>query len=196
MMKKNEPRNMHLDLMDAYTSTKTDAQIGMPDVEQELLRVQRQAQARSTSALRKVAASVAIALFIGGIAVAAIIGGPSLSRLFTPKPQPPTELQRPAGTANHSLGTVPATAKEAEAKPDTLSFDNAELKDIMQQVALIYKVHVSFERQQPMHLRLHFQLVSTEKIEEVVARLNMFEAFHATILADTPAKGQTTINIE
>lgn len=195
-MKKNAPRDIHLDLMDAYTSTKTDAQIGMPDVEQELLRVRRQARARSASALRKVAASAAIALLIGGIAVAAIVGRPALSRLFAPEAQHPTEQQQPAGTATRSLGTAQPTAKAAEAKPDTLAFDNAELKDIMQQVAHIYKVHVSFQRQQPMHLRLHFEFVSTEKIEEVVARLNMFEAFHATLLADTPAEGQTTINIE
>ena len=48
----------------------------------------------------------------------------------------------------------------------------------------------------PVPRRLHSRLVSPEKIEKVVPRLNMFEAFHAPILADTPAKGQTTINIE
>lgn len=83
-MKMKQPEdNMELEVMRAFASRKSDQEIGMPDVEQELARLKaRMAPSNAGFSLRKIAAILVAVLMLTGLSYAAVrtlISAPSNS---------------------------------------------------------------------------------------------------------------------
>ena len=195
-MKMNEYDDIEVALMEAFTDEKTDAEIGMPDVEMELTRIKKSASVIRSTTLRKLAASVIIVFSVTAIAVAAIVVIPNIGHLFGHK------TEHPVVTTQQK--SVPMSAdKDRQAVTDTIVkktapivFNDVELFNIMQTIGKDYDVTIAFRNEKLTRLRLHFQYNPDERLEDVVQRLNMFNDIHITILTDTPEKGVTTLNVE
>lgn len=71
-MDKTHTYNIEQELMEAFLLTKTDAEIGMPDIEEELLRVRNLAEKRQQRRISKlrIASVAACFLIILGIGIA------------------------------------------------------------------------------------------------------------------------------
>lgn len=158
---------MNQEIMEAFTSMKSDQEIGMPDIEQELVRVKAQHQARRPKSMwRKVAASVAVIVTVCGLALAAVV-----YRASVQPAEPTAAVEAPSVPAE--LLIVPNDSVETPS--GIIRFDNAELVDIMTSISNAYQREVVFSDEQKKHIRLHFQYNTTYPLTKVVEALNTFE---------------------
>lgn len=170
-MKANLKDELELELMEAFTSTKSDQEIGMPDVEHELSQVMARRRGNGWP-FRKVAVSVAIVVAVTGMAVAAVVKYAGMSHLFTGT--------KTTQMARASLGEVPVDllivpSDTIAVKPGMVRYDNAELVEIMTSLSNTYRKEVVFRKEELKHLHLHFQYSTEDKLEQVLQSLNMFE---------------------
>ncbi len=120
----------------------------------------------------KVAASIIGFIFLSGITFAAIRSGAfrSVSSSNTPKTN-----------AELAVSDKRDSAKaEVAVKPDTLSFkpvvfDNAELGDVVSQLAAFYRVKAEFENEKARHIRIFFNWDKTKTLQRNIEILNAFD---------------------
>lgn len=148
---------------------KSDQEIGMPDVEDELSELLRKRNKQAKNHWRKVAASVAAVVTVCCIAVAAIV-----NHVIMAYDEDKAEV-----TGNVFMYGVENEASVTEDTVMTTSrvvaFDNAELCEIMDSISNIYKVEVGFVNEEVKHLHLHFKFCTDDKLNDVISNLNMFE---------------------
>ena len=158
---------MNQDIMEAFTSMKSDQEIGMPDIDQELARVKAQHQARRPkTGWRKVAASVAITVTVCGLALAAVVYRTSVK---------PAETTAAVETPSVPSELLIVPNDTVEVPSGIIRFDNAELVDIMTSISNAYQCKVAFSDEQKKHIRLHFQYNTSYPLTKVVEALNTFE---------------------
>ena len=171
-MKQND--NIEFELMEAFTSEKSDKDIGMPDIEQELALVKEKHGRRIFPPMRKIAASVAIIMALGGITLAAVVNGDRLALFFTGNNEMPASAVTKTSVArNNELIIMPSDTVIVE-KGD-ITFDDSSLADIMTSISNNYKINVEFNNKELKAIRLHFKYNTSDSLEDVVKALNMFE---------------------
>lgn len=169
-MNKNNKDNMEIKIMEAFTSMKSDQEIGMPDIEDELskLMIRRNRQTMMNH-WRKIAASVATIVTVCCIAVAAIIN----HRTMVSDENKADITENTFTTKARNTQAIPVDTTLA--MPRLVALDNAELCEIMDSLNNIYKVEVVFNNEEVKHLHLHFKFCTGDKLSEVIQNLNMFE---------------------
>ena len=171
-MKQND--NIEFELMEAFTSEKSDKDIGMPDIEQELALVKEKHGRRIFPPMRKIAASVAIIMALGGITLAAVVNGDRLALFFTGNNEMPASAVTKTSVArNNELIIMPSDTVIVE-KGD-ITFDDSSLADIMTSISNNYNINVEFNNKEQKAIRLHFKYNTSDSLEDVVKALNMFE---------------------
>lgn len=148
---------------------KSDQEIGMPDVESQLSELLRKKNKQTKNYWRKIAASIAIIFAVSCIAIAAIINHEIMA----------SDENKPEATENEFMpeakNTLSVPADTALAMPRIVAFDNAELCEIVDSIAGIYKLEVVFINEEVKHLHLHFKFRTDDKLNDVIQNLNMFE---------------------
>lgn len=161
-----------------------DKKIGMPDIEQEWRRFEREvidaprigvSQSRSSSSPRsmhRVAAIAVVMCIVGGLALAAVFYMlPSAADKAQPRPiQTDVEAQRaelPALTvdADESLASWDETEQ-------AYVFDNVEMQAIVGYLATAYNVEPVFVSNEARHVRLYVTIPATKSLDEIVSLLN------------------------
>ena len=171
-MKQND--NIEFELMEAFTSEKSDKDIGMPDIEQELALVKEKHGRRIFPPMRKIAASVAIIMALGGVTLAAVVNGDRLAQFFTGnKELPASAVTKTSVARNNELIIMPSDTVIVE-KGD-ITFDDSSLADIMTSISNNYNINVEFNNKELKAIRLHFKYNTSDSLEDVVKALNMFE---------------------
>lgn len=171
-MKQND--NIEFELMEAFTSEKSDKDIGIPDIEQELALVKEKHGRRIFPPMRKIAASVAIIMALGGITLAAVVNGDRLALFFTSnKEMPASAVTKTSVARNNELIIMPSDTVIVE-KGD-ITFDDSSLADIMTSISNNYNINVEFNNKELKAIRLHFKYNTSDSLEDVVKALNMFE---------------------
>ncbi len=171
-MKQND--NIEFELMEAFTSEKSDKDIGMPDIEQELAMVKEKHGRRIFPPMRKIAASVAIIMALGGITLAAVVNGDRFALFFTGnKEMPASAVTKTSVARNNELIIMPSDTVIVE-KGD-ITFDDSSLADIMTSISNNYNINVEFNNKEQKAIRLHFKYNTSDSLEDVVKALNMFE---------------------
>ena len=171
-MKQND--NIEFELMEAFTSEKSDKDIGMPDIEQELALVKEKHGRRIFPPMRKIAASVAIIMALGGITLAAVVNGDRIAQFFTGnKEMPASAVTKTSVARNNELIIMPSDTVIVE-KGD-ITFDDSSLADIMTSISNNYNINVEFNNKELKAIRLHFKYNTSDSLEDVVKALNMFE---------------------
>lgn len=168
-MNKNYKDNMEIKIMEAFTSMKSDQEIGMPDVEDELSKLLRNRDKQAKNHWRKTAASVVAIITVCCIAVAAIINHGIIA----------SDVNKAEATENVFLpeakNALSIPADTAMTMSRIVAFDNAELCEIMDSISKIYKVEAVFVNEDAKHLHLHFKFYTDDRLNDVIQNLNMFE---------------------
>lgn len=171
-MKKENRDDIELKIMEAFTSVKSDKEIGMPDIEKEFSTITAKQNKSSQNSLRKIAAVAAIIIAISCIAVAAIINRKTIVNIFSNRNK--IEISRDAFTiVQDDALAVPTDTTLAKSR--MIAFENAELCEIMDSINNVYNTNVVFKNEDIKHLHLHFCFNTDEKLNDVIISLNMFE---------------------
>lgn len=176
-MNKDHKDNMELKIMEAFTSMKSNQEIGMPNVEEELARLLARKNRRRVVFLRKIAASIVFAVVICGIAVAAIVNHGAIPDFFSDKTNNIAEEEQMRIPYDQTIipsDTVTVTS-------GVVMFENSELADIMQGISNAYKKEIVFKNEELRHVHLHFQYNTEDKLELVLQGLNMFEKINVKL---------------
>lgn len=121
------------------------------------------------SVWRKVAAVFIGFLLISGLSLAAItyIKHSDEKELLPPNTQTTPPLQQP---------TTPPTATA-----DTITFENAELQDILTELGNHYGLRTEYRKEEVRHTRLYIKWNKAEEAQVMIERLNHFEKVNITL---------------
>lgn len=180
-MKKKQPEdNMELEVMRAFTSRKSDQEMGMPDVEQELARLKARRsdlprmggnRGGHLSLLRKVAAILVAALMLTGLSYAAV-----RTSFFTQSWNEDKAQVAEVKTADADPTEHTAYAPEIKMVGDSvILFKDYRLDSIMMQIDKHYQVESQFLENESRSMRLLFKWNRQHSLEEVLERMNGFE---------------------
>ena len=84
-------------------------------------------------------------------------------------------------TASSQTATPSLPAATIFPNDTTLTFQNAELKTILETVATHYQVRVEYRNEQVRHIRIYTKWNTAEPLEQMVERLNGFEKVNITL---------------
>ena len=181
-MKDKPIDNMDLEVMEAFTSMKSDQEIGMPDVEQELMRLRagrsdlprmERGRGRRLPLLRKVAAILVAVLMLTGLSYAAVRTSFFTQGWNEDKPQVAEVKTADADPTEHT-----AYAPEIKMVGDSvILFKDFRLDSIMMQIDKYYQVESQFADAESRSMRLLFKWNRQHSLEEVLERMNGFERF-------------------
>lgn len=182
-MKKKQPEdNMELEVMRAFASRKSDQELGMPDVEQELARLKARRsdlprmggnRGGHLSLLRKVAAILVAALMLTGLSYAAV-----RTSFFTQSWNEDKAQVAEVQTADADPTEHTAYAPEIKMVGDSvILFKDYRLDSIMMQIDKYYQVESQFADAESRSMRLLFKWNRQHSLEEVLERMNGFERF-------------------
>lgn len=179
-MNKNHKDSMEIKIMEAFTSMKSYQEIGMPNVEEELAKLMARKNRRRVVFFRKMAASIAFAVAICGIAVAAIVNHGAIPSFFFGKTNSIAEEKQMR--ISNDLTIIPSDTVTVTS--GVVMFENSELADIMLSISNAYKKEVVFKNEELKHVHLHFQYKTEDKLELVLQSLNMFEKINVKLNDD------------
>ncbi len=129
----------------------------------------------------KIAASVIGVIFLSGVAFAAIHSG-----VFRSSPSDAASFVKavPAsaavGVAKHDSVKAKAAEKQDSINLRPAVFDNAELQDVVSQIAAFYRVKVEFESEEAKHIRIFFNWNKAKTLQQNLAVLNAFDRIQIT----------------
>lgn len=156
---------------EAITNQKSDQEIGMPDVEQELLRVKQMAKRKQSflAGWQRVAAVVALVLSITGLTWALVYFQSQKSAL-------------PITTQQQSEDTLSIAEQEADtliveaSKNLTLSYDKASLEQVVVDLTAYYHLEEPlFENKEAARkCKMHVTINKEADIEAAIGLLNRF----------------------
>lgn len=129
----------------------------------------------------KIAASIIGVAFLSGVALAAIHSGVFRSSSSEEAVQEKTE--KSVSMTNTILqdsvkATVAEKADSLDLKP--VVFDNAELGDVVSQLAAFYQVKVEFANVASRHIRIFFNWDKTKTLQQNIDILNAFDRIQIT----------------
>lgn len=129
----------------------------------------------------KIAASIIGVIFLSGITFAAIHSGIFRSSSSDEANQVKTEQV----SSNDDLSKTDSIKASATEKADSIDikpvvFDNAELGDVVSQLAAFYHVKVEFDNAEAQHIRIFFNWDKTKTLKQNLDILNAFERIQIT----------------
>ncbi len=129
----------------------------------------------------KIAASIIGVIFLSGITFAAIHSG--IFRFSSSKEANQAKMEHVSSTSN--LNNTDSIKVCTSGKADNLDikpvvFDNAELGDVVSQLAAFYNVKVEFDNAESQHVRIFFNWDKTKTLEQNLEILNAFERIQIT----------------
>lgn len=135
----------------------------------------------SSSNRLKIAASIIGVIFLSGITFAAIRSGVFGSSSADEANSVKTEQAEPA----KSIAKQDGTKANAVEKKDSIDlkpvvFDNAELQDVVSQLAVFYHVKVEFGNSESQHIRIFFNWDKTKTLQQNLEILNAFDRIQIT----------------
>ncbi len=132
----------------------------------------------------KVAASIIGVALLSGIAIAAIRSGVFRSLFADESNRESVECVTEPLTVAESKDDAPQTTECADSTDlKTVVFDNAEIEEVLSQMADFYDVTVAFEDPASRHIRIFFNWDKTMSLEQNLKILNAFDRIHI-IMAD------------
>ena len=129
----------------------------------------------------KIAASIIGVVFLSGITFAAIHSGIFRSSSSEDTPQPKMEQTSSNTNAIHPDSTQSKVAEKTDSlnlKP--VVFDNAELGEVISQLAAFYQVKAEFENAASQHTRIFFNWDKKKTLQQNLEILNAFERIQIT----------------
>ena len=129
----------------------------------------------------KIAASIVGVVFLSGVALAAIHSGVFRSSSSEEAVQVKTEqsASRMNAIRQDSVKTMVAEKTDSlDLKP--VVFDNAELGDVVSQLAMFYQVKVEFMNEASRHIRIFFNWDKTKTLQQNIGILNAFDRIQIT----------------
>ena len=129
----------------------------------------------------KIAASIIGVVFLSGITFAAIHSG--IFRFSSSDEANQAKTEQVSSTSDlNKMDSIKVSATE---KADSLDlkpvvFDNAELGDVVSQLAAFYNVKVEFDNEESQHVRIFFNWDKTKTLEQNLEILNAFERIQIT----------------
>ena len=129
----------------------------------------------------KIAASIVGVVFLSGVALAAIHSGVFRSSSSEEAVRVKTEQSASMTNAirQDSVKAMLAEKKDSlDLKP--VVFDNAELGDVVSQMAVFYQVKVEFVNETSRHIRIFFNWDKTKTLQQNIGILNAFGRIQIT----------------
>ena len=124
----------------------------------------------------KIAASIIGVIFLSGITFAAIHSGIFRSSSSDNTTQVKTEQPSlDVKTALRDSTKANTTEKKDSLDLKPVVFDNAELGDVISQLAAFYQVKVEFDNAESQHIRIFFNWDKTKTLQQNLAILNAFD---------------------
>jgi predicted transcriptional regulator len=182
--------DMLVEARQAMTFSKKDAEIDMPDKDEEWKRLvsfseKTQTDAKETAhqpsvplkrRLKPQAAIIIGCLFLAGISFAAIH--------YLSKDKAEQRVENQAITIKETTksatdGSKTLVVKPAEAEP--IVFQDVELQKILETVSDYYKVHVEYQNAHARTVRFYLQWDQKEGLDVLIDKLNHFEKVHITL---------------
>ena len=120
----------------------------------------------------KVAASIIGFIFLSGITFAAILSGVFRSSSSSNAPKANAELVMPD---RRDSAKAEVTVKADTLNPKPVVFDNAELGDVVSQLAAFYHVKAEFQNEKARHVRIFFNWDKTKTLQRNIEILNAFD---------------------
>ena len=129
----------------------------------------------------KIAASIIGVIFLSGITFAAIHSG--IFRSSSSDEATPVKTEQSSSDAKTALKD--STKAAVTEKTDSVNlkpvvFDNAELGDVLSQLAAFYQVKVEFDNAEAQHIRIFFNWDKTKSLQQNLAILNAFDRIQIT----------------
>lgn len=123
--------------------------------------------------LLKIAAAVAVAVMLSGIAWAAF--GGYFAKEKSPQETARTDLQHDSPSTAADTLLVPPYPR-TPAPPKNVVFENVELQAILQKMTEHYRLEgIDYSRQELRHLRLYYEWDTAASLQAVLDELNAFE---------------------
>ena len=139
------------------------------------------ASGKTSSNRWKIAASIIGVIFLSGITLAAIHSGTFRSSSSDETSQAKTEQVSSTSDLNKTDSIkVSATEKADSLDLKPVVFDNAELGNVVSQLAAFYHVKVEFDNAESQHIRIFFNWDKTKTLKQNLAILNAFERIQIT----------------
>ena len=139
------------------------------------------ASGKTSSNRWKIAASIIGVIFLSGITLAAIHSGIFSSSSSDETSQAKTEQVSSTSDLNKTDSIkVSATEKADSLDLKPVVFDNAELGNVVSQLAAFYHVKVEFDNAESQHIRIFFNWDKTKTLKQNLAILNAFERIQIT----------------
>lgn len=178
-MKMKQPEdNMELEVMRAFVSQKSDQEIGMPDVEQELARLKaRRKDSASASeqhtgiSLRKIAAILVATLLLTGLSYAAVRTSFFTQGWDEDKAQV-TDVTTTDADPTESIVYTPEIKMVGDS---VVLFKDFRLDSIMMQIDQHYQVTTRFADESVRGIRMLLKWNPKQPLDEVLDLLNGFE---------------------
>ena len=129
----------------------------------------------------KIAASIISVIFLSGITFAAIHSG--IFRSSSSDEVTPVKTEQASSDAKTVLNDstkVAVTEKTDSLNLKPVVFDNAELGDVLSQLAGFYQVKVEFDNAEAQHIRIFFNWDKTKGLQQNLAILNAFDRIQIT----------------
>ena len=173
-MKKGNPKKVNVDEAWKEFAEKQGCKVDATGLSQTSI--------SSTNSNRwKIAASVIGVIFLSGITFAAIHSGIFRSSSSDEANQAKTEQV----SSNDDLNKTDSIKASTTEKSDSLDlkpvvFDNAELGDVVSQLATFYHVKVEFDNAESQHIRIFFNWDKNKTLKQNLDILNAFERIQIT----------------
>ena len=144
------------------------------------------ASGKTSSNRWKIAASIIGVIFLSGITLAAIHYGIFRSSSSDETSQAKTEQVSSTSDLNKTDSIkVSATEKADSLDLKPVVFDNAELGNVVSQLAAFYHVKVEFDNAESQHIRIFFNWDKTKTLKQNLEILNAFERIQITEMDGT-----------
>lgn len=144
------------------------------------------ASGKTSSNRWKIAASIIGVIFLSGITLAAIHSGIFRSSSSDETSQAKTEQVSSTSDLNKTDSIkVSATEKADSLDLKPVVFDNAELGNVVSQLAAFYHVKVEFDNAESQHIRIFFNWDKTKTLKQNLEILNAFERIQITEMDGT-----------
>ena len=139
------------------------------------------ASGKTSSNRWKIAASIIGVIFLSGITLAAILSVIFRSSSSDETSQAKTEQVSSTSDLNKTDNIkVSATEKADSLDLKPVVFDNAELGNVVSQLAAFYHVKVEFDNAESQHIRIFFNWDKTKTLKQNLEILNAFERIQIT----------------
>lgn len=135
---------------------------------------------RRSTLIRKIAAIFVGVCLLSGLAYAAVTTG-----MFSQTEGKPAEEAKPAAVIREEKAVVKEQVAEPEATDIIKTYEDVTLREILGDLASLYRLNVSYKSGKAASLRLYFRLDTRRGLEQVISDLNSFDNINISINGDT-----------